>query len=266
MEPMAITAIEYTLLGDLRQSGLIPAQPTVVEFGESNWYGDVPLARLGRDLVRFVTEPGRRQKIEGELAGLTSQIGAGTAPADYLWRLAKIFFDIFLDRPSITSVDLGGTASAIKADLNRPLSLGRQFDLALDFGTAEHVFDVGQFFRTVHEATSPGGHMIHGLPFQGWIDHGFYNFQPTFLWDLAEANSYQMERLLHCQLVPPQLAPVPSREHLLRLAEKRELGENVLLYAVMRKAADESPFRVPIQGYYRGALSQEAQTAWLKLR
>jgi hypothetical protein len=34
------------------------------------------------------------------------------------------------------------------------------------------------------------------MPFLGWVDRGFFNFQPTFYWDLAEANGYHVVAFL----------------------------------------------------------------------
>ena len=38
--------------------------------------------------------------------------------------------------------------------------------------------------------------MLHCMPFLGWVDRGFFNFQPTFYWDLAEANGYHVVAFL----------------------------------------------------------------------
>jgi hypothetical protein len=70
------------------------------------------------------------------------------------------------------------------------VDLDRQFHVVINSGTAEHVFNACQFFKTVHERTFPGGLMIHAFPFVGWLDHGFYNFNPTLIADLAAANQY----------------------------------------------------------------------------
>ena len=42
--------------------------------------------------------------------------------------------------------------------------------------------------------------MLHGMPFSGWYDHGFYNFQPTFYLDLAIANNYGNLGLFYVEL------------------------------------------------------------------
>ena len=34
--------------------------------------------------------------------------------------------------------------------------------------------------------------MFHGLPMQGYCNHGFFNYHPVFFERLAEANEYQI--------------------------------------------------------------------------
>lgn len=52
--------------------------------------------------------------------------------------------------------------------------------------------------------------MIHGMPFHGWIDHGFYCFQPTFYWDLAAANRYEPLKVYVCGITPTKLIQMPD--------------------------------------------------------
>lgn len=69
------------------------------------------------------------------------------------------------------------------------------FDLVLNFGTTEHV--LGQFnaFKIIHEAAAVGGLICHDLPMTGHLDHGFFNYNPMLLVDLAEANGYEILKL-----------------------------------------------------------------------
>jgi hypothetical protein len=117
-------------------------------------------------------------------------------------------------------------------------------------GTAEHIFNVGQFFRTAHELTRPGGLMIHVMPFRGWLEHGFYSFNSTFYWDLAAANGYTMLIHAYAELKPPKLIELTRREQITELVGSGQIGKNSTLYAVMKKADAASGFRVPIQHIY----------------
>jgi hypothetical protein len=258
---MALTAVDYNLFVALRERGALPPRPSVLELGESEWYGDVSTETLADGIETMVADPARRRDLKERLAWILE----GNSPQES-WDLAKLFYGIFLDYRKITAIDFHGTPAALKLDLNQPVALGEQFDLLINGGTAEHVFNVFQFFRTCHEVTRPGGLMVHSAPFLGWLEHGFYNFNPTFFWDLALANAYAVEVLAYTEITPMQLVPLRSREHLLEMARSDSLGRNAMLYAVLRKAAAESAFRVPMQGVYAGSVSGEVMEAWHTLR
>jgi hypothetical protein len=128
------------------------------------------------------------------------------------------------------------------------------------------VFNVFQFFRSCHELTRAGGLMVHNVPFLGWLEHGFYNFNPTFFWDLAQANGYAVVQLAYTEIDPLRLVPLRSREQLLEMARRGELGRNAMLFAVLRKPAEEAAFCAPMQGVYAGTVSGQVMEAWHTLR
>jgi SAM-dependent methyltransferase len=258
---MAISIVEYQLVRSLQEQNLFPRGGELLEVGEANWYGDISLDLLRADIARFAA-PERR-------AGLLAELDAAAAAKDRgraSWDIAKIFWQTFLAPASITAIDYHGTEIARKLDLNQPIDLGRQFDIVHNAGTLEHVFDIAQGFRNIHNLTRPGGFMIHHGPFVGWVDHGFYALQPTLFWDLAEANNYRIHMLLYAEIDPPRLEAMPSREAVLEMAKSGRIGRNANLAAVLRRPPTEEAFRVPMQGYYAGRISQEAVDAWSKLR
>ena len=108
--------------------------------------------------------------------------------------------------------------------------------------------------------------MVHVMPFRGWLEHGFYSFNPTFYWDLAAANDYVVHVLAYTELSPTKVIALPSREKVTELARSGSLGDNANLYAVMRKPAEAKDFRIPMQGVYAGAVSQQMIEAWRGLR
>jgi hypothetical protein len=166
----------------------------------------------------------------------------------------------------LDAIDLSGTDHAMRYDLNEPVHLEKTYDVVMNLGTAEHVFNVYQFFKTVHDLTAPGGLMIHVMPFNGWVDHGFYNFQPTFHCDLAAANQYHMHMLAYTELNPPKIHFCKERIDIANLAKEGKLGANALIYSVLSKPKTPMPFKAPMQGFYAGALSAEGIDAWKKLR
>lgn len=257
---MAITGIEYNLFKLLREQNVMPPGGDVLELGEANWYGDVDVRLLGQDIYRFVSEE-RRQEVFRHLDEIVVAKRQGM-----LFEIAKIFWLTFLQPRSITAIDFHGTEQALKLDLNTSIDLGRQFHAVLNLGTAEHVFNVAQIFKTIHDHTEPGGVMVHGLPFSGWVDHGFFNFNPTFYWDLAAANGYTMMAAIYTELNPLKLIQLHGRESIIEMAKQEQIGKNSLIYVVMRKADLNSDFQIPLQGYYANTVSKEAAEAWKTLR
>jgi hypothetical protein len=69
------------------------------------------------------------------------------------------------------------------------------YDLVLNCGTTEHVLNQINSFRVIHEATKVGGLMYHSLPMTGFLDHGYFNYNPRLFIELARANSYAVRRL-----------------------------------------------------------------------
>jgi hypothetical protein len=90
------------------------------------------------------------------------------------------------------SCDINGLAD-IDLDLSVPLAKEHRgaYRSLLNGGTLEHIFDVRQAMENIHDAVTVGGLMIHTTPMT-WFDHGFYNFNPVFFHQTAEANKYEI--------------------------------------------------------------------------
>ena len=77
-------------------------------------------------------------------------------------------------------------------DLNNPAPEDQtgQFDVILDIGTLEHLFDVPMALANMAKMLKTGGELILILPASNAIDHGFYSFSPTLLFDYFKANGF----------------------------------------------------------------------------
>jgi len=258
---MAITALEYLVFSSLRARNMLPPRPRVLELGESNWYGDVSLEQLEVDIRRFVTDEARREAL---LAKLQNCISAGVR--DRVYEIASIFWTVFADPLSYSAIDPGMPHSKYRFDLNQPVPLDEKFDVTVNIGTAEHVFNVYQFFKTAHERTVENGHMIHTSPFTGWPDHGFYCFQPTFFYDLARANGYHVVGMTLAQLEPFKFVQVARHDQVPELIRSGQIPSSSYINVVYQKAPEPREFAVPMQAYYAGVLSPEHKRAWAQLR
>jgi len=257
---MAINVIEYFLFRTMRDQGAFPLGMDILQLGEANWYGDVDIHILVQDIYRYVPE-GKRKAFH---AHLDEVIRAKRNFQSF--EIAKVFWDTFLAPSSMTAIDFHGTESALKLDLNTPFDLGRRFDCVMNIGTAEHVFNIGQVFRTIHAHTLPGGIMIHDMPFTGWVDHGFYNFNPTFYWDIAQANQYKIMAMFYSEMKPIKILQLNSREQIHSMAQASQLGANSMIYTVFKKSEQDQDLIFPIQGYYAGSISTGSREAWRNLR
>lgn len=270
---MAITIADYVLWRKLLDDGVIPFQPYILELGEANWYGDVPFDTLREDIAKYVTSSDREI---GEL--LTDQLDQLIEEKKEYWLfdVAKIFYETFTDSCGTDAIDLHGTPNAYRYDLNEPVPLiethngrvipHRSYQVVVNTGTLEHLFDVAQGFRTMHDFCAADGLMVHTFPFRGWLDHGFWAMNPTLLVDLAGANGY--EQLACCLYEPHENRltwmddPVACTH---KLAKEDKLAAESTLHVAWRQTA-EKPFVVPTQGYYAGSVSASVREDWGALR
>jgi SAM-dependent methyltransferase len=82
-------------------------------------------------------------------------------------------------------------------DLNRPLAeellvkAGR-FDLIIDSGCLEHIFNVPEVLKNFYRLAGDNGVVVHILPSNNLVDHGFYMFSPTLFQDYYGANRWRV--------------------------------------------------------------------------
>ena len=93
-------------------------------------------------------------------------------------------------------IDINGENEALVYDLNTDImqnyGIDKTYDLVTNFGTTEHIFNQYTCFKNMHDLLKVGGLAIHILPFEGYLNHGYFNYQPAFFIDLGIANSYEL--------------------------------------------------------------------------
>ncbi len=239
---MALSRLEVGFLSRAFEKRVLPQGCSILEFGKSAVVaGCDPADLLG--IFHYQVPAARYLHAQDQIEAARSSKASyrkSFGPARALYKL------IFSPNEYI-AVDMDVGPRRICADLNRPLRLGRQFDCVINNGTSEHVFDQAQTFKNVHDHTKPGGTMIHWTPCIGWTDHGLYAIQPSFLFDLARANSYE---ILHVELANtdddyPLSSGGAFREALMA---KPSLANSQVCAVIKRTNAQ--PFQVPIQGMY----------------
>lgn len=81
-------------------------------------------------------------------------------------------------------------------DLNERIHLGSTYDLIIDGGTLEHVFNVPIALENISSFLKVGGRVIHFVPANGYMGHGFYQFSPEFFASVySEENGFPSSKI-----------------------------------------------------------------------
>jgi hypothetical protein len=108
----------------------------------------------------------------------------------------------------VDSIDVSDYEGAtIVFDLQAPTneSYKSRWNVVIDFGTAEHIFDQKAAFQNIFSFLKNGGLYVGILPRTNWNDHGLYQYTPEFFWSLRELFYLNIE----CATVDVD-APSPS--------------------------------------------------------
>ncbi|MGY3605907.1 MULTISPECIES: hypothetical protein [unclassified Bradyrhizobium] len=93
------------------------------------------------------------------------------------------------------ALDIFHATNTILFDLNvhepGPGLVGR-FDLVMNFGTTEHVFNQLRAFQTIHALMKVNGLCYHDLPMAGYLNHALYRYDPLFFTTIVPANRYEV--------------------------------------------------------------------------
>ena len=88
-------------------------------------------------------------------------------------------------------------------DLNQPETpnnLTGRFDLVLDSGTLEHIFDIAAGLRHCARMVRQGGRVVHLTPTSNCVEHGFYSVSPTLFADFYTASGFDVQRIWLCEI------------------------------------------------------------------
>jgi hypothetical protein len=88
-----------------------------------------------------------------------------------------------------------GCESIVDLNVDDGLILGGWYDLVIDPGTTEHCFNVGVAVRQAASAVAVGGVIVHTPPVS-MVNHGFWNFNPTALYDFYSQNGWEILEML----------------------------------------------------------------------
>lgn len=172
------------------------------------------------------------------------------------WHRLKPQLDRVIDAQSLfaamgmrfTSVDLVASRGSERiVNLNEALApdLVGSFDVVIDAGTMEHCFNVGQAVRNIIDMARVGGFVIHLNP-MAMINHGFFNFSPTFYHDFYGQNGHQLVSPIYGVSVNGIDVASYKLEPIKRV---NVTDSNAMVMCVVRKAHDR-PTNWPMQSKY----------------
>lgn len=129
----------------------------------------------------------------------------------------------------------------IVVDLNHETDLGL-FDLVIDAGTIEHCANIGQALMNCAKAVRPGGVVFHSPPFS-MANHGFYNVNPTLLWDFYAQNGWEILHLSAFSAHHPYAGADIERQ------KRFKMQNDLALYFLARRMLGDD-LRWPTQSKY----------------
>ena len=222
-----------------------------------------------------------------QLARLRRIIPESQALVDYSWgEAADLVLRDLTGAKDVVSVDMSDyQGSTIVHDMNRPLresrpDLAGKFDLVIDGGTLEHVFNFPVAVQNLMFLVRRGGHILTANPANNLCGHGFYQFTPELMHRLySPANGFCVDHVLLTQTRHMSVEMDP-RPRSFRVADPASLGRRILLrnrWPVMIRTLAERIGDVPAAGLNvqqsdyvmawsnsRRQVPRKGPTAWLR--
>jgi SAM-dependent methyltransferase len=180
---MGIGSVTLLWLDALSDHGAFAGCRSIFELGPQDLFAP-------RHLVEHVV---RKHVAAPEVAQLLEDIFRFSPTSA---RNQEAFYRIF-GFETYSSCDVFDPRAQHQINLSAPIPDIGLCDCVTDFGTAEHVYSIGEVFRSIHRLLMPGGVALHVLPAFGDMNHGFYNIHPCLYLDVAAANGYEVLDFLY---------------------------------------------------------------------
>jgi len=133
--------------------------------------------------------------------------------------------------------------------------------LIVDGGTLEHIFHVPNVMKNIFYILGDRGVIYHANPMNNYVDHGFYQFSPTFYFDYYIANQFQILGAWGWQhkLPRPLFEPNYSIDLMNRppYLENKVENFNQLMQFLALKLPQSTANATPQQGTYRKAWREQ---------
>jgi len=241
---LGVGAVQNIL--ELNNLGYFKNSKNVIEIGSQNLH--LNIADL-KDLYEIV---GLDNNVEETHPDVKNWPFSPKCQSKYFWKAIGI--------NDYECIDVDGENNAIVHDLNKPFedkSKFNKFDIVTDFGSCEHVFNIGECYKTMHNLTKPDGYMI--IAQATLKGNGYFKFDQSFFEGIAAANNYNV--VYNSYLITTGSKTkngswnqfhIPRNEDLLNVMDysklsQSEKGSYINIYCVFQKT-NENEFKIPYQG------------------
>jgi hypothetical protein len=150
-------------------------------------------------------------------------------------------------------------------DMNQPIPdrFRRAFDVVMDGGTLEHIFNFPTAIRNCMEMVRGGGHLFLQTPTNNFCGHGFYQFSPELYYRiLSPDNGYHIERMVAYEAYPHSpWFEVADPSKIGARVELMGYAHRILLLIHARRVEEKAILaHPPQQSDYAAAWSRAAQS------
>lgn len=184
--------ITMGLMKQLRERNVLSRSGLkVLDIGSSNLY-----QAQAQEIVDYVSAFGGKES-PALLQEFAQRLAKGSAYDSVKGGLNESFAGELIERcgMSYLSMDIAKGYKTEVFDLNHedlPAHHQGAYDVVMNIGTTEHVFNQYNSFKVAHEAAHVGSYMVHQLPASGYTDHGYYMYAGRFFFELAAYNKYEI--------------------------------------------------------------------------
>jgi hypothetical protein len=150
-------------------------------------------------------------------------------------------------------------------NLNNPIPdyLKNKYDVIMDGGTSEHIYNFPQVLKNIHNMLNENGIIIHAAnPINNHVDHGYYSFSPMLFYEYYLVNSYEILHSCILQINKNVNKPWKIYKYKPGMLEKFSYGgfndSMWALYFVCKKNKNSTCDKIPNQGCSESFLNDKA--------
>lgn len=167
-----------------------------------------------------------------ELNELSVDVGNPSIFDRYMWKdFCEPYLIALLGAEEIISIDASGYENAtIIHDMNEPAEdLAEQFDLVIDGGSLEHIFNFPVAILNIMRMVRVGGQALICSPVNNLCGHGFYQFSPELMYRVfSNENGFAVSEMLLTEHSFGAVELTPPRQ-IMRVRDPKEVGRRALI-------------------------------------